>query len=91
MPEGYFNFLDKTYGHPKPEWDETRAWMTRRLHAIARAQSKITYGELCREAAAAGHLALEPHGTPLAGLLGQINVDERERGRPLVLCRRSQD
>ena len=31
-------------------------------------------------------MELEPHGTPLAGLLGQVNVLEREDELPLISC-----
>jgi hypothetical protein len=86
MSGDFSDFLDKTYGYPREQWAPARTWMTRRLQAVARSQAKITYGELCSEARAQNIIDLEPHGTPLAGLLGQINVLEQERDRPLISC-----
>ena len=53
---------------------------------VARTRSTTTYTELCRDVLPATGTRLEPHGTPLAGLLGQINVLEQEEGRPLISC-----
>jgi hypothetical protein len=77
-------FMNNTYGYSVGEWESTRDWLTKRLHRVARDQAKTTYGELCREMAAAGMLRLEPHSSALAALLGQINILEREAGRPLI-------
>jgi hypothetical protein len=74
--------LEKDFG--EPDWHGARAEMTRRLHKIARAQAKITYSELCDELRRDGVIALEPHGSPLAWMLGQINVLEARQGRPLI-------
>lgn len=74
--------LDKDFGDPN--WLSARSEMTRKLHRVARAQSKITYSELCDELRADGIIDLEPHGAPLAWMLGQINVLEARQGRPLI-------
>lgn len=77
-------YLATTFGFSTGEWEVTRDWVAKRLHRVARDRSKITYGELCREMSRSGVLALEPHSSPLAGLLGQINLLEHEAGRPLI-------
>jgi hypothetical protein len=79
-------FVNKTYGFATSEWLTARGWLTRRLRRVAaeRQGSTIQYGTLCEEMRREGVLTLEPHGTPLAALLGQINVLEREEGRPLI-------
>ena len=77
-------FVATTYGHSTSEWESTRAWVTRRLHRVARDKGTITYSDLCDEMAQAGVLRLEPDSTALAGLLGQVNLLEHEAGRPLI-------
>jgi hypothetical protein len=79
-------FVNKTYGFATSEWLTTRDWLTRRLRWVAAEPdgSTIQYGTLCDEMRRAGIANLEPHGTPLAALLGQINVLEHEEGRPLI-------
>ena len=74
--------MGATFGYAN--WGEARNEIIRRLHRIARAQSKITYSELCDGLRADGVIDLEFHGTPLAHMLGQINVLEHQRGRPLL-------
>jgi len=74
--------LQKDFG--EPNWFDARAEVTRRLRAVARRQSKITYSELCDSLRADGIIDLAPHGSPLAWMLGQINVLEAQQGRPLI-------
>lgn len=74
--------LNKDFG--EPNWFAARTEVTRRLHAVARKQSKVTYSELCDGLRNDGIIDLEPHGTPLAWMLGQINVLEADQGRPLI-------
>jgi hypothetical protein len=78
--------MQLTYGFPTSEWETARSWVRERLREVAGVQSTITYSELCREISTALGTRLEPHGTPLAGLLGQVNVLEREEQRPLISC-----
>jgi hypothetical protein len=84
MPIDIDAFLDKTYGFPEAEWIATRSWLTKKLGAVAATGNTTSYGVLCNEIAKAGLLRLEPHGQPLAGLLGQINVIEHDADRPLI-------
>jgi len=44
----------------------------------------LSYSEICDEMRLKGIIDLEPHGTPFAALLGQINVIEHDLGRPLI-------
>ena len=82
MADNFGIDLDKDFGDTR--WTTARAQMTRRLHKIARAQSKTTYSELCDGLRADGIISLDPHGAPLAYMLGQINVLEAQQGRPLI-------
>ena len=77
-------FLEKTYNFSEPTWLAARDWLTLRLRAVARSQKTISYGELCDEMRTKGIAELEPHGTPFAALLGQINVVEHDGGKPLL-------
>jgi hypothetical protein len=74
--------LRKDFG--EPNWLEARKEMTRRLHRVARAQSRITYSDLCDEMRETGLIDLEPRGPQLSWMLGQINVLEAQQGRPLI-------
>lgn len=76
--------MSATYGYSTSEWESTREWITRRLRKVARARGTITYSELAGEMAVAGLIPLDPHNPALAALLGQVNVLEREGGRPLI-------
>ena len=71
-----------TFGYE--DWAEARDEIIRRLHRVARAQSKITYSELCDELRTEGVIDLPYHGAPLDYMLGHINLLEHERGRPLL-------
>ena len=77
-------FLDKTYGFPASTWQLAQKWLTARLRRVAavRDGETISYSELCDEMRKRNVIELEPHGTPLAGLLGQINVMEHDQGNP---------
>jgi hypothetical protein len=61
-----------------------REWISRRLQRVARAHSTIAYSELATELARAGGIALDPHSSALAALLGQVNLLEHESSRPLI-------
>jgi hypothetical protein len=89
MPLDFERFMQRTYGFATSEWDTAQAWVRRRLRDVAAkgpTLGVITYSDLCNELAQATGIRLEPHGTPLAGLLGQINIMEREEGYPLISC-----
>ena len=77
-------FMATTYGYSTSEWEATRAWIARRLRRVAADQATITYSDLCTEMGRAGVLALDPHGSALAGILGQVNVLEHEADAPLI-------
>jgi hypothetical protein len=73
-----------TYGFPSGEWESARAWVKRRLQQVARREATIAYSDLTGEMARAGLVELDPRGSPLAGMLGQISTLEHEEGRPMV-------
>jgi hypothetical protein len=79
-------FLDKTYGYPEPTWEAARQWLTARLRRVAASGhgETVSYSDLCDEMRKRDVIDLEPHGTPLAALLGQVNVIEHEHGNPLI-------
>ena len=79
-------FVNRTYGFATSEWLTARDWLTRRLRRVGaeRQGATVQYGTLCDDMRREGVANLEPHGTPLAALLGQINVLEHEEGRPLI-------
>jgi hypothetical protein len=79
-------FMALTYGHATSEWEMVRRWTQRRLREVAQNRTTITYSDLCNELAIATGIRLEPHETPLAGLLGQVNVLEQEEQKPLISC-----
>lgn len=79
-------FMQQTYGFAPSEWDTARMWARNHLRNVARARGTATYTQLCEGMASDTGLRFEPHGTPLAGLLGQVNVLEREEGLPLISC-----
>jgi hypothetical protein len=78
--------MQLSYGFATSEWETARGWVRDKLRGVARLRSTITYSDLCRDLAMATGTHLEPHGTPLAGLLGQVNVLEREEQNPLISC-----
>lgn len=84
MPFNGERFMTATYGYATSEWESAREWIARRLHAVARRRGTITYSELADEMAKAGLIAVDPHSSALAALLGQANVLEREADRPLI-------
>ncbi len=73
-----------TYGFATGEWESACRWARHCLQQIARRGTTITYSDLTGEMARAGQIALEAHGSPLAGMLGQISTLEHEQGRPMV-------
>jgi hypothetical protein len=77
-------FIQTTYKFPEVAWLSAREWLTHRLRQVAHDQGTTYYGDLCAEMKRVGVISLEPHGTPLAGLLGQINVVENDQNRPLL-------
>jgi hypothetical protein len=77
-------FLEKTYGFPEETWTAARDWLTHRLQRVAGERGTVAYGELCEEMHSKGIIDLDPHGAPLAGLLGQVNVLEHDAGNPLI-------
>jgi hypothetical protein len=77
-------FMATTYGYSTGEWEATQGWVADRLHRVARDRTTITYSDLCDELARAGGLSLDPHSTAVAGLLGQVNLLEHERTKPLI-------
>ena len=79
-------FLEKTYGFPEPTWRSARVWPTGRLRRVAASGhgETVSYGELCDEMRKRNLIELEPHGTPFAALLGQINVIEHDEENPLI-------
>ena len=77
-------FLGNTYGFPEETWTAAREWLTRRLQRVADEKRTIAYSRLCEEMRSKGIIHLDPHGTRLAGLLGQINVLEHDAGNPLI-------
>jgi hypothetical protein len=79
-------FMSLTYGFSTSEWDTARSWVRNRLRKVASERTSITYSDLCRELARATGVRLEPDGSPLAALLGQVNVLEREENKPLISC-----
>jgi hypothetical protein len=79
-------FMQLTYGFATSEWENARGWVRKRLREVASSHLTITYSDLCREQAMATGTSLEPHETPLAGLLGQVNVLEKEEKCPLISC-----
>ena len=79
-------FMTLTYGHATSDWETARRWTQQRLREVARAQTTITYSDLCKELAVATGVRLEPHEAPLAALLGQVNVLEQEAQKPLISC-----
>jgi len=79
-------FMGLTYGFSTSEWDTARRWVRQRLRKVAAGHSSITYSDLCTELWRATELQVEPHGSPLAALLGQVNVLEREENKPLISC-----
>ncbi|MGZ4363811.1 MAG: hypothetical protein ACXVFF_16465 [Gaiellaceae bacterium] len=84
MPFDGERFMSSTYGYATSEWESARDWIARQLHKVARDQATITYGDLADKMAKAGLISLDPHSPALAALLGQVNVIEREAGRPLI-------
>ncbi len=76
--------MDETYGEDSLEWRRTRREAIRLLHEAAHQRGKMTYSELVNALTERGYLTLDPHGTPLAGMLGQINLIEMERGDPMI-------
>jgi hypothetical protein len=74
----------ETYGEDPLAWRATRREAIRLLHSAAHQRGKMTYSELVNALTERGYLMLDPHGTPLAGMLGQINVIEMERGDPMI-------
>lgn len=77
-------FMSTTYGHATSDWESARDWAARRLQKGARRGELITYSDFSTEMAHSGDLALEPHSSALAALLGQVNLLEHEAGRPLI-------
>ena len=77
-------FMATTYGFATSEWETARGWVAQRLHKVARGRGTITYSDLTTEMTKAGLSRLDPHSSALAGLLGQINLLEHKRGRPLI-------
>jgi hypothetical protein len=74
----------ETYGEDPLAWRATRREAIRLLHSAAHQRGKMTYSELVNALTERGYLMLDPHGAPLAGMLGQINVIEMERGDPMI-------
>jgi hypothetical protein len=77
-------FMSMTYGYSTSEWESAREWTLRRLQAVARARTTITYSNLTQEMSRSGLIPLEPHSSALAALLGHVNLLEHEEGRPLI-------
>lgn len=77
-------FLQMTFKFPEETWLAAREWLTHRLRQVAHGEGTTYYGDLCAEMNKVGVITLEPHGAPLAGLLGQINVMEHDQNRPLL-------
>lgn len=86
MPRDLDAFLEKTYGFPASTWQLAQQWLTARLRRVAasREGETISYSDLCDEMRKRNVIDLEPHGTSLAGLLGQINVMEHDQGNPPI-------
>jgi hypothetical protein len=77
-------FLERTYHFPEDTWLNARSWLRRRLRQIAKSQDRTYYSDLCNEMRKKDVIELEPHGAPLAAILGQINVMEHDQDRPLL-------
>ena len=77
-------FLELTYGFEEEPWLRAREWVTHSLRQTSHAHQTTSYGDLCNALQTATGVSLEPHGSPLAAMLGQINVIEHDAGRPLL-------
>jgi hypothetical protein len=84
MPFDIDKFLTQTYGFKPEKWEVAQRWLTGQLRQLAHNRETIYYGRLSDVLAQATEVVLDPHGTPFAGMLGQINVHEHDAGRPLL-------
>ena len=72
------------FGYPTEEWERGRDEIRQVLIGRARQGNDgadISYGERCRRLTS---ISPEPHGQPLAYLLGKISEAEDKENRPLL-------